>query len=215
MAALPHLGSFSGQQWVRESLGFFSRPFQILRAYRRENLRPDLIAGLAIAAVLLPHSIAYALLAELPPQFGLYTAIVGALWGSSAHLHTGPTNALSLLVLSSLLPLVASGTPQFLAAAGLMAVMVGVAQIVMGIARLGVLVNFVSRAKFIQRPRYRPGVPDGSSQPPCRRDFAGYGVLPCFQPGGGNARLGGGGVSDIIPLMLQKIFLPPINSPKK
>ena len=121
MAALPHLGSFSGRQWVRESLGFFSRPFQILRAYRRENLRPDLIAGLTIAAVLLPHSIAYALLAELPPQFGLYMAIigaiVGALWGSSAHLQTGPTNALSLLVLSSLLPLVASGTPQFLAAA--------------------------------------------------------------------------------------------------
>ncbi len=65
------------------------------------------LTGLTVAVVLLPQAIAYAMIAELPPQMGLYAAIVaamvGALWGSSRHLHTGPTNATSLLVLASLL----------------------------------------------------------------------------------------------------------------
>ncbi|NIO63958.1 MAG: sulfate transporter, partial [Gammaproteobacteria bacterium] len=69
---------------------------------------------------------------------------MGALWGSSHQIHTGPTNALSLLVLSALLTIARPGTPEFIVAAGLMAVMVGVFQVVMGLARLGVLVNFVS-----------------------------------------------------------------------
>ena len=65
-----------------------------------------LIAGLTVAMVVVPQAMAYALIAELPPQMGLYTAIVaaivGALWGSSNQLQTGPTNAASLLVLSIL-----------------------------------------------------------------------------------------------------------------
>lgn len=153
MATWPYLGDFSGWEWVRESLGFLGQPVRILRAYPRAQIRTDLIAGLSIAAVLLPQSIAYALLAELPPQYGLYTAIcaaiVGALWGSSPYLHSGPTNTLSLLVLSALIPLVEPGSPQFLTAAGLMAVMVGVAQLAMGVARLGVLVNFVSDSVIV------------------------------------------------------------------
>ena len=153
MSALPLFNSFSGQKWVRENIAFFSHPLHTLRTYRAENLRPDLVAGLTVAAVLLPQAIAYALLAELPPQFGIYTAIVGAifgsLWGYSAQMHTGPTNTLSLLVLSALLPLAAPGSPEFLAAAGLMAVMIGVAQIFMGLARLGVLVNFVSDSVIV------------------------------------------------------------------
>jgi len=77
------------------------------------------------------------------------TAIVGAIWGSSTHLHTGPTNSTSLLVLATLLPIAAVGTPEYLAAAGLMAVMVGIFQITLGVARLGVLVNFVSDSVII------------------------------------------------------------------
>lgn len=126
---------------------YFLRPIRLFQTYQRSALRPDLIAGLTVAVVLLPQAIAYALIAELPPQMGLYTAIVaaivGALWGSSNQLHTGPTNAASLLVLATLLPIAAPGSPEFLAAAGLMAVMVGIFRLVMGLARLGFLVNFV------------------------------------------------------------------------
>lgn len=91
---------------------------------------------------------AYALIAELPTQIGLYTAvigaIVGALWGSSQHLQTGPTNAASLLVLSILLPVAVSGSPEYIAAAGLLTLLVGFFRLAMGLARLGMLVNFVS-----------------------------------------------------------------------
>jgi SulP family sulfate permease len=111
------------------------------------------VAGLTVAVVLLPQAIAYALIAELPPQVGLYTAIVaaivGALMGCSHHLQTGPTNAISLLVLSALLTTATPGTSEFLVLAGLMAVMAGVLQLVMGLARLGVLVNFVSHSVIV------------------------------------------------------------------
>ncbi len=132
---------------------YFLRPVQFVRAYQGSNLRPDIVAGLTVAVVLLPQAIAYAMIAELPPRVGLYSAIVaaivGALWGSSNQLHTGPTNAASLLVLTILLPIAEPGTPEFLAAAGLMAVMVGVFRLVMGLARLGILVNFVSDSVII------------------------------------------------------------------
>jgi SulP family sulfate permease len=136
-----------------QTLSFFLRPVRILKSYRRGDLRPDLIAGLTVAVVLLPQSIAFAMVAELPPDVGIYAAIVssivGALWGSSNHLHTGPTNSISLLVLATLLPIAAVGTPEYLAAAGLMAVMVGIFQAALGISRLGVLVNFVSDSVII------------------------------------------------------------------
>jgi len=92
---------------------FFIQPIRIFRNYRKEDLRPDLLAGLTVAVVLLPQAIAYALIAELPPQYGLYaaivTGIVAALWGSSSQLQTGPTNPSSLLVLSILLPIAVPG----------------------------------------------------------------------------------------------------------
>ncbi len=135
------------------SLTYFGRPVKILRAYKLGNVRPDLVAGLTVAVILLPQAIAYAMIAELPPAMGLYSAIVaaivGALWGSSAQLHTGPTNAASLLVLSTLIPLFAVGSPQYLAAAGMMALMVGVFRLLMGLLKLGVLVNFVSDSVIV------------------------------------------------------------------
>jgi len=136
-----------------ETISFFLRPVRIIKSYQRSNLRPDLIAGLTVAVVLLPQAIAFALIAELPPEMGVYAAIVaaivGGLWGSSNHLHTGPTNATSLLVLATLLPIAAVGTETFLISAGLVAVMVGILQIVLGVARLGILVNFVSDSVII------------------------------------------------------------------
>jgi len=132
---------------------FFLRPAEILRGYRPVDLRPDLLAGLTVAVVAIPQSVAYAAIAGLPPSYGLYSAavasIVGALWGSSRFLSTGPTNAASILVLSILAPLVAVGSPEFFVAASLMAVLVGVLRVALGVARLGFLVNFASRAVLL------------------------------------------------------------------
>ncbi|NLF01212.1 MAG: sulfate permease, partial [Anaerolineales bacterium] len=131
----------------------FLRPVEIVRSYRRSDLRPDVVAGLTVAVVVVPQAIAYAFIAELPPEVGLYTAIVGAivgaLWGSSNQLQTGPTNATSLLVLSVLLGVASPGQPGYVAAAGVMALIVGVARLGMGLARLGVLVNFVSDSVIV------------------------------------------------------------------
>jgi sulfate permease, SulP family len=132
---------------------YFLRPLRLITTYDRTHLRPDLVAGLTVAVILLPQAIAFALIAELPPAMGLYAAVVGAvfgaLWGSSNQAHTGPTNAISLLVLSALITTAAPGTPEFLLAAGLMALMAGVFQLAMGLARLGMLVNFVSHSVIV------------------------------------------------------------------
>lgn len=136
------------RRWLRDDGIFFSRPAAVLSGYSAADLRPDLLAGLTVAVVLLPQAIAYAMIAELPPQMGLYTAVmaavVGALWGSSRHLQSGPTNATSLLVLATLLGVAAPGTPEFVAAAGYLAVLAGLIKLAMGLARLGAVVNFVS-----------------------------------------------------------------------
>jgi len=138
---------------LRETSTFFAQPVRIVRGYKREDLRPDLLAGLTVAIVMLPQAIAYALVAELPPQMGLYAAIiatvVGALWGSSHHLHTGPTNTTSLIVLSGLMAVAVPGTPEFIVAAGVMAIWVGVVRLGLGLARMGVLANFVSDAVVV------------------------------------------------------------------
>lgn len=132
---------------------YLSRPVTFFRTYDRSNLRPDLVAGLTVAVILLPQAIAFALIAELPPEMGLYAAVVGGviggLWGASNQIHTGPTNAISLLVLSTLLTIATPGTTEFIIAAGLLAVMVGGFQLSMGLARLGMLVNFVSHSVVV------------------------------------------------------------------
>jgi SulP family sulfate permease len=129
------------------------RPVEIIRTYRWAYLRYDIVAGLTVAVVTLPQAMAYALIAELPPQVGLYAAvvgaIVGALWGSSAHLNTGPTNTTSLLILSVLLSVASPGTPEYIVAAGMMAFLVGLVRLAMGLARLGMLVNFVSDSVIV------------------------------------------------------------------
>lgn len=142
---------------LRQSLSpipyYLSRPVRLFRGYDAQFLRPDLVAGLTVTAVLLPQAIAFALIAELPPEMGIYTAlvagVVGALWGSSDQIHTGPTNANSLLVLSILLSSFAPGTDQYILAAGMLAVMSGIMQLAMGLARLGLLVNFVSHSVIV------------------------------------------------------------------
>ncbi len=143
--------------WIRTGLapilGFLSKPYRTLRSYDASAVKPDLIAGLTVAIIALPQAMAYALIAELPPQTGLYAvivgAVIGALWGSSNHLQTGPTNTTSLIVLSALLAVAQPGTPTYLVAAGLMAVIVGAIQLFMSVAQLGMMVNFISDAVIV------------------------------------------------------------------
>lgn len=135
------------------ALRYLQQPLRLVRGYERGNLRADLIAGVTVGVILLPQAIAFSLLAGLPPEMGLYTAIVGgiaaALWGSSEMLHSGPTNTLSLLMLSTLTLLAAPGSADYIVAAGLLTVMVGVFQLGLGLLRLGFIVNFVSHSVIV------------------------------------------------------------------
>lgn len=138
---------------VLPALRYLQQPARLIREYDRASLRPDLIAGVTVGVILLPQAIAFSLLAGLPPQMGLYTAIVGgiaaALWGSSELLHSGPTNTLSLLMLSTLALLASPGSSDYVVAAGLLTVMVGVFQLALGLLRLGFIVNFVSHSVIV------------------------------------------------------------------
>ena len=114
------------------------------------TLRADALAGLLGAVLVLPQGIAFATLAGLPPEYGLYTAvvpcIVAALFGSSWHVMSGPTNANSLALFAMLSPLAAAFSPQYIQLALAVTVMVGVLQWLIGALRLGVLANFISPA---------------------------------------------------------------------
>ena len=123
------------------------------RRYERSNLRSDLAAGLTVGAMLVPQAMAYALLAGLPPEIGLYAAtipvIIYALFGTSRQLAVGPVAIVSLLTAAALAPLVEEGTAGYLSAAALLALMVGVVHLVLGAGRLGFLVNFLSHSVLV------------------------------------------------------------------
>jgi len=114
----------------------------------RANLRADAIAGLSVALVAIPQSLAYAQLAGLPPYYGLYAAlvptIVGALFGSSAQLSTGPVALTSLLTAASIAPLAVAGGGAYLGYAVSLALLSGLFQFAFGVMRLGVLMNLLS-----------------------------------------------------------------------
>ena len=114
------------------------------------TLRADALAGLLGAVLVLPQGIAFATLAGLPPQYGLYTAvvpcIVAALFGSSWHVMSGPTNANSLALFAMLSPLALAFTPAYIQLALAVTLMVGVMQFLIGALRLGSLANFISPA---------------------------------------------------------------------
>jgi SulP family sulfate permease len=119
----------------------------------RKSLRADAIAGLIGAVVVLPQGVAYATLAGLPPEYGLYCAMVptaiAALFGSSLHAVSGPTNAVSLMVLAMLTPLAVPGSVGFVSMALTLSLMSGLLMLSMGFFRLGVLVNFISNGVIV------------------------------------------------------------------
>ena len=114
----------------------------------RDTLKADLIAGITVALVLVPQSMAYAQLAGLPAYFGLYASflppMVAAVFGSSRQLATGPVAMVSLMTATALEPIAASGAEGFIMYALTLAIMVGVFQMLLGLLKLGVLVDLLS-----------------------------------------------------------------------
>ena len=118
------------------------------KSYDRTALRLDFLAGLTVALVLIPQSMAYAQLAGLPSYYGLYAAflppMVAALFGSSWQLATGPVAVVSLMTSTALEPLATAGSAEYIAYAILLALLVGLFQFALGLLRLGIIVNFLS-----------------------------------------------------------------------
>ena len=119
-----------------------------IKGYNFAKFRADAIAGLTVALVLIPQSMAYAQLAGLPSYYGLYASflppMIAALFGSSRQLATGPVAVVSLMTAASLGPLATAGSESFIAYAILLALIVGIFQFLLGVLRLGIVVNFLS-----------------------------------------------------------------------
>jgi len=119
----------------------------------RGTMRADIIAGLTGAVIVLPQGVAFAMIAGMPPEYGLYTAIIppiiAALFGSSLHLISGPTTAISIVVFSTISPLAQAGSEQFITLVLTLTLIAGVFQLALGLARMGTLVNFVSHTVVV------------------------------------------------------------------
>ena len=118
------------------------------KGYDMAKLRADAISGLTVALVLIPQSMAYAQLAGMPAYYGLYASflppLIAALFGSSRQLATGPVAVVSLMTAASLEPLATAGSEGYIAYAILLALMVGLFQFLLGVLKLGLVVNFLS-----------------------------------------------------------------------
>ena len=130
---------------------FLAKIFPFLlwfKGYKGESFKLDLVAGITVAMVLIPQSMAYAQLAGLPAYYGLYAAflppMIAALFGSSRQLGTGPVAVVSLMSAASLEPLATAGSPEFIAYSIVLALVVGIFQFSLGVLRLGMVVNFLS-----------------------------------------------------------------------
>lgn len=133
------------------SLFKFLPLIETVSGYKKEYFRSDLIAALTVAVVALPQSMAYAVIAGVDPVYGLYSAIVlsilGSAFGNSNHLATGPTNAISLLIAGTMGAFI--GKPHFFQMLFLLTFMVGAIQLLMGVLKLGKLVNYVSHPVIV------------------------------------------------------------------
>jgi SulP family sulfate permease len=130
--------------------------FPFLRWWPMVNIethKADLIAAFTGALIVLPQGVAFATIAGMPPEYGLYAAmvpaIIAALFGSSWHLVSGPTTAISIAVFAAMSPLAEPGSPQFISMVLTLTFMTGLFQFILGLARMGVLVNFISHTVVI------------------------------------------------------------------
>ncbi len=131
------------------------RIFPFLRWFpmTRETIRADLMAGITVALLLVPQSMAYAQLAGLPVVYGLYASIVpvivASLWGSCNQLHTAPVAMLSMMSAAALIPFATVGSDKFVELAIMLGLMVGVLRFALGMARMGFVVNYISSPVLI------------------------------------------------------------------
>jgi SulP family sulfate permease len=130
--------------------------FPFLKWYKKINavsMRADLLAGLTGAFIVLPQGVSFAMIAGLPSEYGLYTAIIppiiAALFGSSRHLVSGPTTAISIIIFATLSPLAAPSTGEYIQMALTLTFMAGLFQLIFGLARMGTLINFVSHSVIV------------------------------------------------------------------
>ena len=132
------------------SLKKFFPPLQWWSIVSRRSMKSDIIAGITGAIIVLPQGVAFAIIAGLPPEYGLYSAIVpaiiAALFGSSYHLISGPTTAISIVIFTSLSPLAPPSSAEYIQMALTLTFLAGLFQLALGVARLGALVNFVSHS---------------------------------------------------------------------
>jgi len=121
-----------------------------LKSYSKAAFRGDLVAGLTVAVVLIPQSMAYAMLAGLPPVYGLYAGavapLIAGLWGSLRQLATGPIAIMSLLVLTTLTPLAEPGSEDYVELALLLSLLVGGVYLFVGVFRMGQVMAFISHS---------------------------------------------------------------------
>src|SRR3990167_8994404 len=116
------------------------------KKYSLSDLKADSVAGLTVAMIQIPQSMALALIAGLPAVYGLYASLFGfiaSLWGSSRYLSTGPVAIVSFLTLTSLVPLATPGTPEYVGLAATLALLVGLIYLLMGVFRLGFILQLV------------------------------------------------------------------------
>ena len=140
---------------MQSQLNRFARflPFLSWFPLKSDSVKINFLAGLTVALVLIPQSMAYAQLAGLPAYYGLYAAflpvLIGAMWGSSNQLATGPVAVVSLLTASALATLAAPGSDDFIALAIMLTLLVGLIQLALGAFKLGVIVNFLSHPVIV------------------------------------------------------------------
>ena len=122
--------------------------FEWLPSYGKPDAVKDLVAAAIVTMMLVPQSLAYAMLAGLPPHIGLYASILPlvayAIFGTSRTLAVGPVAVVSLMTAAALGKVAVAGSPEYLAAAVILALMSGLVLVVMGLLRLGFIANFLS-----------------------------------------------------------------------
>ncbi len=129
-------------------------PFMLWRKMvTKRSLKTDFIAGLTGAIVVLPQGVAFATIAGMPPEYGLYAgmvpAIIAALFGSSHHLVSGPTTAASIVLFSALSVYAEPGSAEYVSLALTLTFMVGLFELGLGLARMGAIVNFISHSVIV------------------------------------------------------------------
>lgn len=139
---------------MKKNLKYQLFPFLVWgKSITKQSLKSDLLAGITGAVIVLPQGVAFAMIAGLPPVYGLYTAmvtpVVAALFGSSRHLISGPTTAISIVVFAAISQFAEPSSADFIRLALALTFMAGLIQFVLGLSRLGTLINFVSHSVVI------------------------------------------------------------------